>query len=148
LVWIEAQQLALTKPDLEIRNAETPPIPQMGPPPEVIFSDPAEGELDVPLKAAVRLQFSRDMNPDSFKGNVRWSYTAADAVNVGPTTPRESARDAQYKYDRARRALEIRLDLDESAPYRDVVVELLEGIAATDGAKLKAWSLRFAFGGQ
>ena len=56
------------RPTLEIRNAETPPIPQMGPPPEVIFSDPAEGELDVPLKAAIRLQFSRDMNPDSFKG--------------------------------------------------------------------------------
>jgi hypothetical protein len=148
LVWVEGQQLALTKPDLEIRNAETPPIPQMGPPPEVIFSDPAEGELDVPLKAAIRLQFSRDMNPDSFKGHVRWSYTAADAVNVGPATPREAARSAQFKYDRARRALEIQLDPDESAPYRDVVVELLDGIAATDGAKLKPWSLTFSFGGQ
>jgi hypothetical protein len=148
LVWIEAQQLALTKPDLEIRNAEAPPIPQMGPPPEVIFSDPTDGELDVPLKAAIRLQFSRDMNPDSFKGNVRWSYTAATAANVGPTASRESARDAQFKYDRARRALEIRLDLDESAPFRSVVVELLDGIAATDGAKLKPWSLTFALGGQ
>jgi hypothetical protein len=148
LVWIEAQQLALTKPDLEIRNAETPPIPQMGPPPEVIFSDPAEGELDVPLKAAVRLQFSRDMNPDSFKGNVRWSYAAADAVNVGPNTPRETARNPSFKYDRARRALEIQLNIDQSAPYRDVIVELVEGIAATDGARLKPWSLTFAFGGQ
>ena len=148
LVWIEAQQLALTTPTLEIRNAETPPIPQMGPPPEVIFSDPGEGDLDVPLKAAIRLQFSRDMNPDSFKGSLRWSYTTADAVNVGPTTPREPARSPQFKYDRARRALEIQLDLDESAPYRDVVVELLEGIAATDGAKLKPWTLTFSFGGQ
>ena len=148
LIWIEAQQLALTKPDVEIRNAEAPPIPQMGPPPEVIFSDPTEGELDVPLKAAIRLQFSRDMNPDSFKGNVRWSYTAADAVNVGPTTSRETGRNPSFKYDRARRALEIHLDVDESAPYRDVVVELLEGIAATDGARMKPWSLTFAFGGQ
>jgi hypothetical protein len=144
LVWIEAQQLALTKPDLETRNAETPPAQLMGPPPEVIFTDPAEGELDVPLKAPVRLQFSRDMNPDSFKGNVRWSFTAADAVNVGATTPREAARDAQFKYDRARRSLVIQLD--ESAPYRDVVVELLDGVAATDGAKLKPWMLTFSFG--
>ena len=148
LVWIEAQQLALTKPDVEIRNAETPPIPQMGPPPEVIFSDPTEHELDVPLKAAVRLQFSRDMNPDTFKGNVRWSYTAADAVSVGQTTPREAPRSPQFKYDRARRALELQLGVDESAPYRDVIVELLDGIAATDGARLKPWSLRFSFGGQ
>jgi hypothetical protein len=148
LVWIEAQQLALTKPDIEIRNAETPPIPQMGPPPEVIFSDPAEGELDVPLKAAIRLQFSRDMNPESFKEHLRWGYTAADAVNVGTATPREAPRSPQFKYDRARRALEIQLDLDESAPYRDVVIELLEGIAATDGAKLKPWSLTFSLGGQ
>jgi hypothetical protein len=148
VVWIEAQQLALTKPDLEIRNAETPPIPQMGPPPEVIFSDPAEDELDVSLKTSIRLQFSRDMNPDSFKGNLRWSYTAADAVNVGASTPREASRNPQYKYDRARRALEIQLDLDESAPYRDVLVELLEGIAAADGAKLKPFSLTFSFGAQ
>ena len=68
LVWIEGQQLALTKPTVETRNAETPPIPQMGPPPEVIFSDPAEGESDVPLKAPIRLQFSRDMNPETLQG--------------------------------------------------------------------------------
>ena len=37
---LKAQQIALTKPTLETRNAEAPPIPEMGPPPEVIFSDP------------------------------------------------------------------------------------------------------------
>jgi hypothetical protein len=148
LVWIEAQQIALTKPTLETRNAEVPPIPQMGPPPEVIFSDPAEGEFDVPLKTAIRLQFSRDMNPDTFKGNVRWAFTAVDAVNLGPGTPREADRLAEFKYDRARRALEVRLTLDDSATYRNVVLELRDGIAATDGARLKPWQLTFAFGGQ
>jgi hypothetical protein len=148
LVWIEAQQLALAKPETEIRNAETPPIPQMGPPPEVIFSDPAEGELDVAVKSAVRLQFSRDMNPDSFNGRVRWSLTAQDAVNVRAETPAEGAREAQFKYDRAKRSLEIKLDPNESAGYREVVVELLDGIAATDGAKLKPWKLTFNLGAQ
>jgi hypothetical protein len=148
LVWIEAQRLALTKPDLETRNAETPPIPQMGPPPEVIFSDPAEDELDVPLKAPIRLQFSRDMNPDTFKGNVRWSYSAPETAVVTAAPTGEAARTAEVKYDRARRALEIRLPLDDSAAYRNVVVELIDGIAATDGAKLKPWRLTFAFGGQ
>jgi hypothetical protein len=148
LVWIEAQQLALTKPTLEMKNAEVPPIPQMGPPPEVIFSDPADGELDVPLKAPVRLQFSRDINPDTLKGNVRWTFTTADAVNVGPNTPREPHRQAEFKYDRAKRSLEIRLGPDASASYRNVIVELTDGIAATDGARLKPWQLTFSFGAQ
>jgi hypothetical protein len=149
LVWIEAQQLALTKPDLETRNAETPPIPQMGPPPEVIFSDPAEGEIDVPLKAAVRLQFSRDMNPATFKDKLRWDYIslsgagAATAAALG-----ESARTPEFKYDPARRALELRLTLDDAASYRNVAIELLDGIAATDGARLSPWRLTFTFAGQ
>jgi hypothetical protein len=148
LVWIEAQQIALTKPTLEMKNAEVPPIPQMGPPPEVIFSDPAEGELDVPLKASVRLQFSRDINPDTFKGNVRWTFTTVDSVSVGPGTPREPDRHPEFKYDRAKRSLEIRLAPDSSASYRNVIVELTEGIAATDGAKLRPWQMTFAFGAQ
>ena len=148
LVWIEGQQIALTKPTLETRNAEVPPIPQMGPPPEVIFADPAEGETDVPLKAPIRLQFSREMNPETFKGNVRWTFTTLDAVNVESSTPREAVRIPEFKYDRAKRSLEIRLTLDDSASYRNVIVELLEGIAATDGAKLKPWQLTFAYGGQ
>ena len=148
LVWVEAQQLALAKPDVEIRNAETPPIPQMGPPPEVIFSDPASGELDVPLKSAIRLQFSRDMNPESFKGHVQWSYAAGEAINSSSSAPREAARAVEVKYDGARRALEIRLALNDSAAYRSVVVELLDGIAATDGARLKPYSITFTYAGQ
>lgn len=148
LVWIEAQQLALAKPDLDTRNAETPAAQLMGPPPEVIFSDPEDGELDVSLKAAVRLQFSRDMNPESFKGHVRWSYVAPDAVAGGSAASIEPARQPQYRYDGAKRSLEIRLDADDTARYRDVVVELLDGVAASDGAKLKPWKLTFSFGGQ
>jgi Bacterial Ig-like domain len=146
LVWIEAQQLALTKPDLETRNAETPAIPQMGPPPEVIFSDPTEGELNVALRAAIRLQFSRDMNPDTFKGNIRWSYTTPE--NANPATVGETPRVPEFKYDLARRALVLRIALDDSAPYRNVTIELLEGIAASDGARLKPWRLTFSFAGQ
>jgi hypothetical protein len=148
LVWIEAQQIALTEPTLETRKAEVPPIPQMGPPPEVIFSDPAEGETDVPLKNPIRLQFSRDMNPDSFNDRVRWAFTALDAVNVGAGTPREPDRRPEFTYDRAKRSLEVRLTLDDSATYRSVILELSDGIAATDGARLKPWQLTFAFGAQ
>jgi hypothetical protein len=120
----------------------------MGPPPEVIFSDPSEGEIDVPLTAPIRLQFSREMNPDTFKGNVLWTFTTVDAVNVGAGTPREAVRQPEFKYDRAKRALEIRLPVDDSATYRNVVLELRDGIAATDGARLKPWQLTFVFGAQ
>jgi hypothetical protein len=120
----------------------------MGPPPEVIFTDPAEGETDVPLRTQIRLQFSREMNPDTFKGNVRWTFTATDAVNTGGVTPREPARQADFKYDSAKRALEIRLTLNDGASYRNVIVELGDGIAATDGAKLTPWELTFSFGAQ
>ena len=148
LVWIEGQQIALTTPTLETRNAEVPPIPQMGPPPEVIFSDPAEGEIDVPLKAPIRLQFSREMNPETFKGNVRWTFTADDAVIGGAASSREPSRQAEFKYDGAKRALEIRLPIEEAASYRTVIIELADGIAATDGAKLKPWEMTFTFGAQ
>ena len=40
------------------------------PPPQVIFSTPTAGEVDVTADVRVRLQFSRDMTPQSFKGNV------------------------------------------------------------------------------
>jgi Big-like domain-containing protein len=139
LVWIEGQQMATATPDVETRNAETPPAQLMGPAPEVIFSDPEEGETGVPLKTVVRLQFSRDMNPDTFKGRVRWRYSDAAAG---------AAISSGVDYDRSKRSLEIKLSPEEASKYRDVVIELDEGIAATDGAKLAPWKLGFMFGGQ
>jgi hypothetical protein len=139
LVWIEAQQLSTAVPDVETRNAETAPAQLMGPPPEIIFSDPEDGETGVSLKAVVRLQFSRDMNADSFKGRVHWRYLgAANAV----------ANAAGVGYDAAKRSLEIRVNADDSSRFQDVIVELDEGIVATDGAKLAPWKMTFMFGGQ
>jgi hypothetical protein len=139
LVWIEGQQMATAAPDVETRNAETPPAQLMGPPPEVIFTDPEEGETSVPLKTVVRLQFSRDMNPETFKGRVRWRYSDAGTA---------AAMSSGVDYDRSKRSLEIKLSPDDASKYRDVVIELDEGIAATDGAKLAPWKLGFMFGGQ
>ena len=88
------------------------------------------------------------MNPETFKNNVRWTFTTVDSVNAGADTPREADRQPEFKYDGAKRSLEIRLTLDDSATYRNVVIELRDGIAATDGARLKPWRLIFAFGAQ
>lgn len=148
LVWIEGQLLATATPELE-RNTETLPAPLMGPPPEVIFSDPEEGETGVPLKAVVRLQFSRDMNPDSFKGRVHWHYLSVSAPGQSPVeVTSEKAASSQVGYDRAKRSLEIRINADDASKYQDVTVQLDEGIVATDGAKLAPWKLSFILGGQ
>ncbi len=145
LVWIEGQQILLTKPAVETRNDEAAPIPQMGPPPEVIFSDPEQGESDVSLKSPIRVQFSRDMIPGSFKGHIRFAFITADAA-AGSKPVREGERFPEFKYDGARRALEIRLDQPDSAAYRNAIIELLDGISSTDGAKLQPWQLTFSFG--
>jgi hypothetical protein len=145
LVWIEGQQIALTTPTVETTSSEAPAIPQMGPPPEVVFSDPMNGDIDIGLKAPIRIQFSRDMDPESFKGHIRWTFAnGADA----PGAAREPDRQPDFKYDGARRAVEIELAVDDSATYRSVIVELTDGISATDGAKLAPWKLQFSFGAQ
>jgi hypothetical protein len=139
LVWIEAQQLVSATPDVETRNAETLPAQLMGPPPEVIFSDPEPDETGVPLKTVVRLQFSRDMNPETFKGHVFWHYAgAASAVPMS----------TGVTYDGSKRSLEIRLTTDASSKFEEVFIQLDEGIAATDGAKLAPWKMSFMFAGQ
>jgi hypothetical protein len=141
LVWIEATQVALGKPDLDF-HVEAPPLPVVGPAPEVIFSDPEDGEIDVPLKKVIRLQFSRDINPDSLKGNVRWHYGASDSREELPQAK------LSVRYERATRSVEIKVDADDLARYKNVVLELGDGVAATDGARLKPWTITFSFGGQ
>lgn len=142
LVWIEAAQLALASPDVSPSFAEAPPPPPIGPAPEVIFSDPQDGDTDAGLKKPILLQFSRDMSPDSFTGNVRCRYTGADGRDEVIPPQQQKVR-----YDGANRSLEIAIDADSLFRYRSVTVELADGITATDGARLKPWTMTFTFGG-
>ncbi|MCM3881504.1 MAG: Ig-like domain-containing protein [Vicinamibacterales bacterium] len=149
LVWIEAQQFSTATPDTSMRSTEAAPAPVAGPPPVVIFSDPEEGETGVSLKAVVRLQFSRDMNPESFKGRVHWHYQSVATPGQPPVeVTSERANATQVGYDGSKRSLEIRINADEAAKYQDVYVQLDEGIVATDGAKLVPWKLSFILGAQ
>jgi len=142
LVWLEAApQMTLSKPDTSFL-VETLPPPPMGPSPEVIFSDPVDGDTDVPLKKTVRIQFSRDMNPDSFKENVHWRYAAADSRELLPPA------NLSVRYEKSNRSLEVKISAaDEVTRFRNVSVELTDSITATDGAKLKPWTLSFSFAG-
>ena len=90
------------------------------------------------LDALVRFQFSRDMNPESFAGNVRAGYVgAADADGGLALTVEYRARN---------RVLNVQF-AEPLLPYRPVAVTLGDRIEALDGAALVPHTLRFATGG-
>ncbi len=143
LVWIVAEEIAETSPQAEARPEQVtekpPPIP-----PEVLFSAPTADETDVPLDTSVRIQFSRDLDPETLKGHVRAFYSSAQATERGePQAPRLPAK---LTYDRGTRVLEISFE-QPLERFRVLTVELGEGITGTDGAPLKPWSVTFTLGG-
>ena len=138
MVLVEAGSLRLADP-----VSEAEPVadarPARLPPPEVIFSAPLADDIDVPTDTTVRVQFSRDMDPDSFDGTVRVRYAEA----ADDSGAEELAFETAYRG--RNRVLEIRLE-DELERFRSVEVELLEGITASDGEPLPPWSLGFFTG--
>ena len=91
------------------------------------------------LNARVRIQFSRDMDAESFASRVRIDY--AGGASIGPP----AIAPFHHQYRAGNRVLDIRF-AEPLAPFRTVHVELLDGIAAFDGATLDAWTLSFALG--
>lgn len=141
MVLIEAGRLALAEPVPDRpapRVAEAPRLP----PPEVIFSAPLPDDIDVPLDTTVRVQFSRDMDAESFEGNVRVSY------GPGAPAPDGAAEGITFEvtYLGRNRVLQIRFD-EELERFRNVTVELLDGVTANDGSPLPPWTLSFFVGG-
>jgi Bacterial Ig-like domain len=143
LVWIDAEEVREAQPQKEEVTTEAPP-PATPIPPEVLFSAPTADETDVPLNTHVRIQFSRDLNPETLKGHIRIGYSAQQSSERGE--PQPPGIEPVLRYDPAARVL----DISFAAPlerFRTVVVELLEGISGTDGAPLKPWRLSFTLGG-
>jgi len=107
------------------------------PPPTVIFSTPIAGEDDVmPNINHVRVQFSRDIDPTTFRGHVRARYTTGSNAPLEFTT----------QYMPGTRVLELKF----AAPlerFAGVTIELQEGIIGTDKQPLAPWSLAFTTGG-
>lgn len=143
LVWLVADEIAETSPQAEkVPERVTDVAPPM--PPEVLFSAPTADETDVRLDTKVRVQFSRDLNPDTLKGHVRVSYSAPQATERGePQAPSISAR---VNYNKGTRVMEISFD-QPLERFRTVTVSLGDGIIGTDGAPLKPWTVTFTLGG-
>ena len=142
MVVIDAAELALADPPATPRPQPRAAARQ-GPPPEVIFSAPLQDDTDVPRDTTVRIQFSRDMDPDSFEARVAVSYVGRrpdGSVVAGESVAFETA------YRARNRVLEIRFD-EELELFRTLDVQLLDGITATDGQPLPPWALSFFVGG-
>ena len=143
LVWIVADELAEISPQAE---KAPEPIVSSAPaiPPEVLFSAPTSDETDVPLDTNVRVQFSRDIDVETLRGNVRIAYSAAQASERGePQPPRI---DATLDYNPGTRVLEITF-AEPLQRFRQVTIVLGEGIKGTDGLPLKPYRLTFTLGG-
>ena len=140
LVWIEAIDIRIAQPVTDQPPAETTAAqvaPQ--PPPQVIFSTPTNGDADVAGDVRVRLQFSRDMASQTFKGTVTAAYAPVDGADA-IAIPAFST-----SYDQGRRVLELKF----STPFeraRTVVIRLLPGITAFDAQPLAPYELRFTTG--
>ena len=106
------------------------------PPPTVIFSTPIAGEDDVLPTSGVLIQFSRDMDPATFKGHIRARYTTGSGAPLEFTT----------QYLPGTRVLELKF----AAPlerFSGVTIELQEGIIGSDKQPLAPWALTFGTSG-
>lgn len=143
LVWVEATAIAsATAPTSTPIEVSIPRPPE--PPPTVVFTAPVAGETDADRSATIRIQFSRDMDPRTFRDHVRVTYTTAASPPPGsPATPPTFT----VKYNEGNHSLDIKFaePLDR---YRGVQVDLSEGILSNlDNQPLAAWSLTFTTGG-
>lgn len=143
LQWIEAaaDSLQLGKPPTETTVESEPIRVPAGPPPEVVFSAPTEAETEVSTTTTVRIQFSRDIDPATFKGHIRARY-----AEQGGGEPPPPPVDVTTQYNGANRVLELRFPKPLER-FRTLIVELTEGILGTDQQPLKPWQLKFELGG-
>ena len=143
LTWIDgttielAPEPAQTTTEVEIDLPPPPPV-------EVLFTVPAEGEADVRLTERIRMQLSRDLNPETLKDRVRLSYSAADSKDRGEAEPPSIAFTTNWV--RENRALEI-TPAEPLERFRLVTLEILPGVKGTDGGDMLPFKLTFTTGG-
>ena len=109
----------LTPPDAGTREAPA------GPPPEVAFSFPLDQEQGIALDTEFQIQFTEDMDPGCFSGNVSMQYS--DAGRPEP--------ELSLDYDVLSRTLTVRPET--LLPGQKVYLLLYEGIVGKDGTPLE-----------
>ena len=136
LVWLEATKVERTT--AKAQDEPPPPLvtPSLPPPPpEVIFSLPSDADSDVPPSTPVRIQLSRDLDPETLAGHIAVSYLGRDA---GPPIAFKAG------FDPSNRVLQLTFE-KPFEPFSTVKVELREGLKGTDGLPMKPWTLTFRY---
>lgn len=141
MVVLAAKAIALADPleDAEDRPTEVQTSKQ--PPPEVVFSAPLPNDSNVPQDTTVRIQFSRDMAPSTFIGQIRITFSKIESSNSKPLLE----PGYKFQYLNRNRVLEIEFT-EELKQFQTVNVELLNEITSIDGMVLEPWSLSFLVG--
>ena len=137
MVVIDAGRIDLASPSPD-RPTEPAPALRPLPPPEVIFSTPLEEDINVAEDSTVRIQFSRDMDEDTFDGNVLVRYLTP----TQDTAETASSPTFELAYRTRNRVLELTFH-EKLERFRNVVVDLDNGITASDGSPLEPWSFSF-----
>jgi hypothetical protein len=143
LTWIEGTSIELaaepaqTTTEVEINVPPPPPV-------EVLFTAPTEGEPDVRLTERIRMQLSRDLNPETLKDRIRLTYSTAESKERGEAQPPSIAFTTNYV--RENRALEIQ-PTEPLERFRLVTLEILPGVKGTDGGDMLPFKLTFTTGG-
>jgi hypothetical protein len=145
LQWLDAAAGSLKLTQAPKDQLEEQPIRvPAAPPPEVVFSTPTEGETDVTAATTrIRIQFSRDINPTTFRNHIRIAYAVGGGrplTDAAPTPPEFSTQ-----YMPGTRVLELRIG-GQFERFSTIRVELMEGILGSDGQALKPWTLTFQTG--
>ena len=137
LTEIAATDLAQIERPAAVPRATTTTDRRLGPAPEVIFSTPTQDDTNIATDALLRLQFSRDMDDESFDGNVAVAYQGvAD----------EEAPEFTVSYRPRNRVLTVTL-VEPLRAYATLTVTLGDGVLASDTASLVPYTLRFSTGG-
>jgi hypothetical protein len=142
LTWLDGTSIELAPAPEETTEVaiDLPPPP----PVEILFTAPTEGEADVQLTERIRMQLSRDLNPETLKGRIRMTYSAAESKERGEAEAPQIAFTTNYA--RENRALEIRPS-EPLERFRLVKFEILDGVKGTDGGALAPFTLTFRTGG-
>ncbi len=131
VTYIKAVRIQLTTPPSARADVKPPPPPPEKPrkPPVVVFALPLDGDGEVAQDSRFVVQFSKDMDENTFNGHVLLRYT-------GPVLPGDRGFDGlKLTYDRGRRALTVDPG-DVLRPRRQIELILLPGISDIDGMTL------------
>jgi Bacterial Ig-like domain len=132
VTYVKAVDVRLASAPLRAdAGAEPAPAPPEPPkrPPVVVFSLPLDGE-EIPTSTLFRVQFSKDMDEESFRGRIALRY-------AGPRRAGDRAFDGvRLEYDGGLRALTVDPG-DVLRPGREVQLLLLEGIRDVQGLPLE-----------